>query len=374
MLRLPQRFHLVCTIVLILAGCSPSLSPTVSVSPTDVVQQIETLVDQMQQAVLAGDKKTYLAHVDLSDPVFAVEHQRWVDGWSAQPPTSFRLTVEKPEVNGTVAEGNLTMRWSTRDQPEIMEASFPAEFHLDKEGNWRYAGEAWTTTEVEHFRVHTWPNTQEIDFKLSQDLPKIYAHVTTSLNYQPDHVMEIKLYDSEAALIANTLLHLPHAHGWNEPGESLKLVADPNDTLLNSGVAHEFTHFIEFEWAGTAHSRFPWWLSEGLAVYVGSHFEPQERIDERLNRVRESALGDNLLDWNSISDFETTPVELWRPLYAQGYAFVRYVTEIYGVDQRNEWLRVMATEMDLEQATQAVLNTSFDQLDAQFRVWLKFPK
>jgi hypothetical protein len=183
--------------------------------------------------------------------------------------------------------------------------------------------------------------------------------------------MEIKLYDSETALIANTLLNLPHARGWNEPGESLKLVADPNDPLLDTGVAHEFTHFIEFEWAGTAHSRFPWWLSEGLAVYVGSHFELQERVDERLSGVRERALDDNLLEWSSISDFETTPVELWRPLYAQGYAFVRYVTETYGADQRNQWLRAMATEMDIEQATQAVLKTSFDGLDSRFRAWLK---
>jgi hypothetical protein len=185
--------------------------------------------------------------------------------------------------------------------------------------------------------------------------------------------MEIKLYNSETALIANTLLHLPHARGWNEPGESLKLVADSNDSFLNTGVAHEFTHFIEFEWAGTARSRWPWWLSEGLAVYIGSHFEPRERIDERLGFVRESALDNNLLDWDSISVFETTPVELWRPLYAQGYAFVRYVTETYGVDQRNEWLRAMAIEMDIEQSTQAVLKTSFDQLDTQFRVWVKSP-
>ncbi len=39
-------------------------------------------------------------------------------------------------------------------------------------------------------------------------------------------------------------------------------------------MAHEFTHFLEFEMAGTARSRLPWWLSEGLAVYVANDYAP----------------------------------------------------------------------------------------------------
>jgi hypothetical protein len=362
---------LVCLATLASSGCSSSIFPQASISPTETTKQLVTLVSQMQEAVLAGDKEIYLGYVDLSDPVFAIEHQRWATGWVKQPPSSFGLQVDQVSIAGDIAYGELTMQWGMEvDSPELT-ASFPVQFHLGDDGKWRYAGEAWITRDTEHFRIHAWPNTKDTVSKLIQSLPEIYDHVTTRLDYQPRPIMEIKLYDSETALIANTLLDLPRARGWNEPGESLKLVADPKDPLLSYGIAHEFTHFIEFEWAGKAHSNSPWWLSEGLAVYIGSEFEPRERVDSRLDRVRASVTTNGLLDWNAISDFETAPVQLWPQVYAQGYAFVRYITETYGAEQRNEWLQAMATEMDLEQASEVIFGISFNQLDAQFRTWLQ---
>jgi hypothetical protein len=68
--------------------------------------------------------------------------------------------------------------------------------------------------------------------------------------------------------------------------------------------------------------------------------------------------------------FEETPLELWPFVYSQGYAMVRYVSEELGVEERNAWLAAMATEMDIEQATEAVLGRSFDRLDRGFRAWL----
>lgn len=371
MRRFMVSLILVCSAIITLPSCRSSISPQTSVLPADPAKQLVTLVSQMQEAVLSGNQEKYLGYVDLSDPVFAIEHKRWVDGWTKQPPSSFVLRVDKLNVAGDIAYGDLTMQWSMEGSSPALSASFPVQFHLGDDGEWRYAGEAWTTTDTQHFRICAWPNTEETVPKIIQSLPEIYDHVTTSLDYQPRPLMEIKLYDSETALIANTLLDLPHARGWNEPGESLKLVADPEEPLLSYAIAHEFTHFIEFEWAGTAHSKSPWWLSEGVAVYIGSEFEPPERIDSRLERVRASAATNSLLDWNAMSDFETTSVELWPQVYAQGYAFVRYITETYGAEQRNKWLRAMATEMDIEQASQAIFEESFQQLDGQFRTWLR---
>jgi hypothetical protein len=49
---------------------------------------------------------------------------------------------------------------------------------------------------------------------------------------------------------------------------------------------------------------------------------------------------------------------------------VRFVSTRFGRDMRNAWLAKMATEMDVEGATQAVLGLSFDDLDKAFREWL----
>ena len=49
---------------------------------------------------------------------------------------------------------------------------------------------------------------------------------------------------------------------------------------------------------------------------------------------------------------------------------VRFVSSRFGHDLRNQWLAKMATEMEIDAATPAVLGMSFDDLDKAFREWL----
>jgi len=113
----------------------------------------------------------------------------------------------------------------------------------------------------------------------------------------------------------------------------------------------------------------PWWLDEGIATYVGSQVSGIPE-DDRLAQVKAWAADGRLAPWAEMGVFEETPLELWPFAYSQGYAMVRFVTEEIGIGQRNAWLAAMATEMDIDEATDAVLGRSFDQLDREFRAWL----
>lgn len=332
---------------------------------------INTLVANMQKAVLAQDRAGYLSYVDQSDPVFWLEHTRWADDWSKKPVvTAFSLRIQKLAVTDRDATADLTMQWTTTEN-RARTARYPARFRRGDDGLWRYAGEAWTTLETEHFRVRTLPGLEGVAKDLVGALPEVYDHVTSSLNFKPAAINEIKLYPTSEALGANTLLSLPPISGWNEPGEALKLFTKPDSAPPKATLAHEFTHFISFEMAGTAHSRMPWWLEEGIAEYVGSKFWSEARQQARLDQVRKLATDNRLAAWDTISDFENTPVNLWQYVYPQGYAFVRYVTETYGVQRRNDWLKAMAKDMNLPEATKSALGVSFDDLNAAFGAWLK---
>ncbi|MCC7451208.1 MAG: collagenase [Anaerolineae bacterium] len=332
---------------------------------------INTLMANMQQAVLAQNRALYLAYVDRTDPVFWLEHSRWADDWSKkQVVTAFSLSVQKLAVTGRDATADLTMQWATTEN-RARTAQYPVRFRQGNDGVWRYAGEAWTTLETEHFRVRALPGLEGVAQELVGELPAVYDHVTSSLNFKPAAVNEIKLYPTAAALGANTLLSLPPISGWNEPGEALKLFTRPGSAPPKATLAHEFTHFISFEMAGTAHSRMPWWLEEGIAEYVGSQFWSDARQQARLNQVKKLAADNRLAAWDTISDFENTPVELWQYVYPQGYAFVRYVTETYGKQKRNNWLTAMAKDKRLPDATTSALGVSFDDLNAAFVAWLK---
>lgn len=372
-----KRLPFVVLVVVLISGVSSiparALWPT-STAQTSDQQQIVELVDKMRAAVVAQDKTLYLSLIDLSDPIFALEHTRWADEWSKEAVVSeFDLKVSNVVVNADEATADLAVTWTATGQSRRT-ADYPVQFWRDSDGIWRYAGEFWHDTETEHFRVHAAPGLEDAAQSVIEMLPDIYAYVTTTLAYTPTTNMQIKLYASSEALVATTLFSLPRIQGWNEPGESLKIWAIDKQSPSPSTLAHEFTHFLSFELAGTAHSRMPWWLEEGLASYVGSYFEEPKQRDGRLQQVRDWAEDGKLVSWERISDFDATPVALWRYVYPQGYAFVRFVTEVYGDDARNTWIKAMCKNASLEDATQMEFSQTFDQLDADFKDWLKNAK
>jgi hypothetical protein len=358
----------------LLIGCGSPTSPPPP-TPTGVVPSqaadaaISALVASMAAAVRAGDRAGYLALVDLSDPVFALEHGRWADDWSGpNPPRSYSLQVADIAIEEPAATARLTVTWMGQADEGPRTATFAVRFANGARG-WRYAGEDWVTTQAAHVRIQVAPGLEDEVPEIVADFPAIYDHVTATLGYEPGAALQIKLYADAPALVANTLLSLPDIRGWNEPGEALKLQVGDGDPPLSPVIAHELTHFLGFDRAGTHRSRMPWWLDEGLASFAGAHFEGAQAPD-RLAQVIEWQAAGELAPWDAMAVFEEAPRELWRFVYPQGYAMVRYVTERYGEAVRNDWLAAMATEMDIDGATPSVLGLSFDALDAAFREWL----
>ena len=358
------------------AALFPTPVPTPAPTPTpvargDASEEIAALLGAIESAVLMHDLEGYLAMVDLSDPVFALEHTRWAEDWVRRAGLNrFDLSVRNLTIEDDRATGDLHVAWTTILEREVSRgADFPVRFLRGEDGRWRYAGEFWLTSETGHFRVHAAPGLGGVARQVIDSLPAVYAHVTASLGHTPAGVSEIKLYDNPWDLIATTRLSITDPiSGWNEPGESLKLVA--SDAPGEATLAHEFTHFVMFDMAGTTRGRWPWWLAEGVSEYVASHFWTVSQRNSRLEQVQDWRRTTGLAAWESISVFETTPRSLWPYVYPQGYAFVRYVSETYGDQARNAWLRAMATEMDLAAATESALGLSFGALSEGFLGWL----
>ncbi len=332
---------------------------------------ITALVDAMTDAIRAQNCETYLNYVDLAGPVFRSEHTYWIDDWAEGAPLDrFALDVTGIAVSGDTATGTLTVIWARQPDVSYRRAEFPARFMRDSGGEWRFAGGAWQTLETEHFQVHIFPGMEPVAKDLIAMLPAIYDHATGSLGYVPDDVMHIKLYDHPDDLGALIALSLPQIRGWNEPGESLKLLVLPGETPSAAVMAHELTHFLTFEMAGTTHGQYPWWVMEGISEYVAAEYWDDAYAAERIEAVQYWAAAGRLAPWDEISDFETTPVDLWRYVYPQGYAFVRYVSAVFGEDARNAWLWAMAGERDIYAASESALEMPFEDLSAGFLGWL----
>ena len=361
-------------LVLLVAALPVGLLPyriAAQTTPGDDEAAITSLVTAMENAVQRQDRDAYLNHIDLSDPVFAREQAYWVDDWKRiRTLDELAMRVSTIRVEGDQATAALEIGW-TQPGGTSRSARFPARFVRGTDSAWRYAGEAWVTSETDRFRVHAFPRMERAARKLTAALPALYRHVTTSLDYQPLSTIEIKLYDTPDNMGATIALSLPPIHGWNEPGQSLKMLARPDTMPSPATLAHELTHFVMYDMAGTTYGNYPWWLAEGVAQYMASDYWDAKQSADTLQQVRDLSAAGELVDWSAISDFETTPVPLWSYVYPQGYAFVVYVTERFGPDERNVWLKDMAVEMGLDAASQAALGTPFEALDREFRAWLE---
>lgn len=349
---------------------TPAMSPAAS---ADAAAAIEAMVQAMAAAVASGDRAAYLANLDLTDPVFALEHARWVADWAGPHPViTYSLGVDGLRLDATAgaATGRLTATWTIEGFEAPRSATWDAGF-TGGPAAWRYAGEVWTATETDHFRLLVAPGVVGAEAAILPVLPDVYDLVTSTLAYAPAGSMQIKVYADSTALVANTLLSLPLIRGWNEPGEALKLFFELGDESVIGVVAHEFTHFILFDRAGTQRTRMPWWLDEGTASFVARAMgEPIAGPDEQLQLVAGWVATGELAAWTDMAVFEETPLELWKYVYPQGYAMVAFVTDAYGSSKRNAWLAAMATEMTIDTATPAVLGVTFDALDAAFRAWV----
>jgi hypothetical protein len=107
-----------------------------------------------------------------------------------------------------------------------------------------------------------------------------------------------------------------------------------------------------------------------VAEYVASHFWTLTERNAQLAEVQAWQAEEGLVAWEAISDFAETPQALWRYVYPQGYAFVRYLTETYGQDARNAWLRAMAGGLTLPEASREAFAVSFGELNDGFLAWL----
>jgi hypothetical protein len=328
---------------------------------------LKLLVSKMQIAVLAQDKSVYLELVDLSDPIFKVEHERFIADWMQNPVKQLELGVLLLDETANDARGLMTWKYQNKDGDHIR-SSYIAKFEK-LEATWRYAGEYWLELNSENVSVKYVPGLKDQAQQVLTELPTITKHVANSLEFQSLNMTTVKMYDSSEALTQSVGLSWTVFGGWNEPGEAIKITGYPSQGISSSTLAHEITHNYAFEHFGS-HS-FPWWLDEGLAEFVASTYWTSARLNKKLNTVSNWALNNILEPWENISDLNTTPTPLWDFVYVQGFTFVQYLSQIYGQGTRNRWLTEISSGKDLTQSAEIAFGASFEQVNQDFRTWLK---
>jgi hypothetical protein len=182
-------------------------------------------------------------------------------------------------------------------------------------------------------------------------------------------VQEVKIYRSMRHLQESIYLsYTDPLGGWNEPGESIKILAGASEGRDQSPVlSHEYGHVCTFEF-GPKTSDMPWWVLEGVAELSAEFYTDDAESVDFL--CRSWAKRGHLAPWDDMADFRKTEKKWMTHVYKQGHHMLGYISEKWGRAGRNSWLRAMANGKTIDEATKEVMGMPFSDLDAQWRASL----
>ena len=126
-------------------------------------------------------------------------------------------------------------------------------------------------------------------------------------------------------------------------------------------AAHEFTHLLVADAAGSAHTAVPTWLNEGLAVYS------EQNEDTEFGYYLEQAIrSDAVPPLTALRTFAGTPQETLLN-YGMGHAVASYMLATYGDEQMAALFRSIRELRNTEKALAATYGLTIHELDNEWR-------
>ncbi len=362
--------------LLIAAALSFSLTSLAQPAEAPLAERLALTLDSMSASAIAGDAEGYLEHVATDEPEFLVEQRAWAKDILRIAPDVLTYEITSEPTIGDDGEAAATVRivWNTPNwQGDDRELEIPGRF-VNEDGLWKFGGRDWIERDAEGLRVLHATGAGYLAREAAQFWPEVKAHVEAGFETVLDHPQVVKLYPTMLELQFSIFpAYAEPLGGWNEPGESIKLIGRATSPeAFKTVLAHEYGHALTFAMGGPdlslaierAHA-MPWWLLEGTAELAASKYSGG--YDRARRAVEAWARNDQLIAWERITNFyETDPAD-YSYFYVQGLHFAGYVSDRFGRTKRNELLRTMMNGATLDEASREVYGVGFAELDADWR-------
>ena len=146
--------------------------------------------------------------------------------------------------------------------------------------------------------------------------------------------------------------------------ERTLLVDGSNDVFVGDNIlsttAHEFTHLLVADAAGTAYGQVHTWLNEGLAVYSeGDNTEFGFYVNTAVRNDAVPPLA-------SLRTYAGTPQETLRN-YGLGHSVVTYLLDTYGQEKMTRLFATIRTMHNFEKSLEEAYGLTIAELDSEWR-------
>lgn len=330
---------------------------------------IEETLRHLEAAARAGDKAAWLAVIPHGDAEWRMEQAYFANDLGKKPVEALDISVKDVEESDGCATGEVTFEWNMPGKAK-RSVTFDARF-VEEGGRWLYAGEVWEGHEAPGVVVLCGPGLDVLAERAVEAFSAVRPRVDAFFGHEDPafttRVQKIKIYGAMSHLQQSICLSYEDGlAGWNEPEESIKLLAGRNSTVkgLSTLLAHEYGHVATFASGPKSNDVMPWWVLEGAAELAAEHTAGGRSPEKR---VASWAKKGNLAPWPALADFETIDHKWYGHVYTQGHSMVRYIHGEWEREGMIAWLRAMGAGKELDEATHAALGISFEELDARWR-------
>ena len=198
-----------------------------------------------------------------------------------------------------------------------------------------------------------------------------YQHMGPILGVELTEPMSIVVYSNydhmREALRPSSRVAARHLRtlGQAFTDERTLLVDGSSDPFVGDNTltttAHEFTHLLVADAAGSAYSQVHLWLNEGLAVY--SERQPGNEYERYMDFAIEN---DRVPPLAGLRTFAGTPQETLQA-YGQGHAVASHMLENYDQSLMADLFATIRTTHNFEKALIAAYGVTVPELDNEWR-------
>lgn len=349
--------------------------------PSDAIESIRVhqVIDAMESAIARADIGAYMSLIDPSDPVFATEQRAWISDIKSHTVEDVQINIAWNEPVRILDDGSasapIEITWHIQNEELNRHFTYLAKFEpvASSSGQWVFAGKAWDINLLDQPAVRIYADQQheEIALLAQSRVPEITDTIAKNMGRDLSkgnlHEIVVKVYpDMESLQSSIYLSYTDPLSGWNEPGESIKILGRSRlpQSRLDPLLAHEIGHAVSFEF-GPKINEAPWWTLEGIAEVASGLF--RDSWDSRNTRIVKLAKENDLRDWSLLADFRGEANNHARHVYLQGWSMIDYIDRTFGTDKRNAWFEHLGVGASLNDASQTALDITFEQLDAQWK-------
>jgi len=298
------------------------------------IKEIEESFIPLSESVEQNDVATFMTFQNEENVLFYKEQQRWFEEVVYKKEKGYEYNIELSNVvlnsedNGQI---DFVVSINLPSSTEGMVHNVSYEIIKNQE-KWKLNDIPFEELSEGIFTIYYLDGQENVANHVLEDTKDIVELYSSTFGWQPETI-NVKLYDSMQEL--NATIPWTRAGGWNEKGESYKLIANTTEEAKFALLSHELTHTFLSDLTNDNASLY---LQEGLATIFQMIVSRNEsgivvmNLDQATDQLKvlKEKLNRPLLTLEELSNLD---YDNGAPFYQDGALLTNYLIQTKGIEE-----------------------------------------